>query len=148
MQIPFLEVNEKGSKKFLNKFYNFSNEKFKLVIRRKTRNLKSLFPLKDKDLHFTCKICKGSCESTYVGETNRNVEVRYSEHNHPSGKSEPSKHLNQNINHMFNWSVICSAPKIDRTRKDLEAFYITIMKPNLNEQCNSNLLTHLRNCIL
>ena len=48
LQIPFLEVNEKGSKKFLNKFYNFSNEKFKLVIRRKTRNLKSLFLLKIK----------------------------------------------------------------------------------------------------
>ena len=54
--------------------------------------------------------------SYYVGETKRNVEVRYSEHNHPSGKSESSKHLHQNINHVFNWSVICSAPKSDRTR--------------------------------
>ena len=130
-----------------------------MVNRYKTRNLKSLFPLKDKDLHFACKIYKGicsceptyvgdveiiylehnhpsgksepskhlhfackiykvicSCEPTYVGETKRNVEVIYLEHNHPSGKSEPSKHLHQNINHVVTWSVICSAPKIDRTR--------------------------------
>ena len=59
------------------------------------RNLKSLFSHKDKDLHPACKIYKGICfcESTYVGETKRNVEVRYSEHNHLSGKSESSKHL-------------------------------------------------------
>ena len=103
LQVPFCEANEKRSKNFLNKLYNFTNEKFKLIIRWKTRNLKSLFPLKDKDLHPACKIYKGICsyESTYVGETIRNVEVRYSENNHPSGKSEPSKHLYQNINHVF-----------------------------------------------
>ena len=85
--------------------------------------------------------------NTYVGATKRNVEVRYLEHNHLSAKSAPSKYLNQNINHMFTWSVICSAPKIDRTRKNLEAFYIAIMRPNLNEQCESNVLTLSRNGI-
>ena len=45
---------------------------------KKTRNLKSLFSLKD-DLHPACKICKEicSCESTYVAEIKRNLEVRY-----------------------------------------------------------------------
>ena len=107
------------------------------------------FPLKDKDLHPTCMIYKGicSCESTYVGETKWNVEVRYLEHNHPSGRSEPSKHLHKNIYHVFNWSVICSAPKRDTTRKDLEAFYIALMRPNLNKQCDSNVLTLFRNGI-
>ena len=128
---------KKKSKSFLNKFYNFANEKFKLIIRQKTRNLKSLFPLEDKDLHPACKIYKGicSCKSTYVGETKQNVEVRYSEHNHPSGKSEPSKQSHQNINHVYSWSVVCSAPKNERTRKNLEAFYIALMRPNFNEQC-------------
>ena len=123
LQVPFCEANEKRSKSFLNKFYNFTNEKFKLIIRWKTRNLKSLFPLKDKDLHPACKIYEGicSCESTYVGEAKRNVEVRNLEYNHPGGKSELSKHLYQNINYEFTWSVICSAPKLDRTRKNLEA---------------------------
>ena len=140
-------ANEKISKSFLNKFYIFTNEKFKLIIRWKTRNVKSLFSLKDKDLHPACKIYKGicSCESTYVGETKRNVEVRYSEHNHPSGKSEPSKHLYQNINHVFTWSVICSRPKSDRTQKKLELFYIALMRPNLNEQCDFSILTLFRN---
>ena len=49
LQVPFCEANEKRSKSFLNKFYNFTNEKFKLIIRWKTRNFKSLFPLKHKD---------------------------------------------------------------------------------------------------
>ena len=89
MQVPFSEANEERSTNFLNKFYNFTNEKFKLIIRLKTQNLKSLFPLKDKDLYPTSKIYKGiySCESTYVGETKWNVEVRYLAHNHPGGKS-------------------------------------------------------------
>ena len=85
-----------------------------------------------------------SCESTNVDETKRNAEVRYSEHNEPSGKSEPSKYLHQNINHVFNWSVICSAPKSDRTRRNLEAFYIALMRPNSNEPCASNVLTLFR----
>ena len=51
LQVPFCEANEKRSKSFWNKFYNFTKEKLKLIIRWKTQNLKSLFPLKDKDLH-------------------------------------------------------------------------------------------------
>ena len=96
----------------------------KLNWKSQNQNSKYLFPLKDKDLHHACKIYKGicSCESTYVGETKRNVEVRYSEHNHPSRKSEPSKHLHQNINYVFSCLVICSAPKSDRTRKILKRF--------------------------
>ena len=126
LQVPFYEANEKRSKIFLNKFYNFTNEKFKLIIRWKTRDLKSLFPFKDKDLHLACKIYGRiySCESTYVGEIKRNVEIRYSKHKYPSGTSEPSKHFHQNINHVFTCSVICSAPKSDRTRKNLAAFFI------------------------
>ena len=115
LQAPFCEANEKN---FLNKFYNFTNEKFKLIIRLKTRNLKSLFPLKDKDLHPACKFYNRfcSCESTHISETKQNVGVKYSEHNYSSEMSEPSNHLHQNINHVFTWSVICSAPKSDRTR--------------------------------
>ena len=50
-------------------------------------------------------------------------------------------------------STIClpgpcvSAPKIDRTRENLEAFYIALIRPNLNEQCDSNVLTLFRNGI-
>ena len=82
---------KKDQKTSQNKFYNFTNEKFKLIIRWTTQNLNSLFPLKDKDLNPACNIYKGSCfcESTYVDEREQNVEVRYLEHNQPSGKSKP-----------------------------------------------------------
>ena len=36
LQIRFCEANEKRSKSFLNKFYNFTNNRFKLIIRWKT----------------------------------------------------------------------------------------------------------------
>ena len=49
-----------------------------------------------------------------------------------------SKHLFLNIGHSFNWSVLLSAPKNNRTRKILEAFFIAKMKSNLNEQFESN----------
>ena len=39
LRLPFCEANENRSKSFLNKFYNFTNEKFKLIIRWKTWNL-------------------------------------------------------------------------------------------------------------
>ena len=124
LQVPFCEANEKRSKNFLNKFYNFTNEKFKLIIRWKNRNLKSLFPLKDKNLHPACKIYKGicSCESTYVGETKQNVEVRYSEHNHPNGKSEPSKHLYQNITMCLPGQLFVLHQKLIEQEKILKSF--------------------------
>ena len=92
-----------------------------------------------------CKIYKRICcyESTYVGETKRNVEVRYLEYNHPSGKSEPSKHLNHNINHVYLVRYLLCTKNWWNT-KALEAFYIAIMRPNLNEQCNSNVWTLFR----
>ena len=33
LQVPFCKANEKKSKNFLHKFYNFTNEKFKFIIR-------------------------------------------------------------------------------------------------------------------
>ena len=49
-----------------------------------------------------------------------------------------SKHLFLNIGHSFNWSVLLSAPKNNRTRKILEGFFIAKMKSSLNEQFESN----------
>ena len=75
------------------------------------------------------------------------IPKKYLEHNHPNRKSEPSKHLYQNINHVFTWLVICSPPKIDRIQKNLEAFYTALMRPNLNEHCDSNVFILFRNGI-
>ena len=59
---------------------------FRMVMTWKTRNIRSLFPLKDK---IDCKLCviyKGdcSCGSRYVSEIKRNARVRWNEHNNPT----------------------------------------------------------------
>ena len=86
--------------------------------------------MKDKNLHPSCKIYNGECTCGVmcVGETVRNVEVQHEQ------ELQLSKHLFLNIGHSFNWSVLLSAPKSNRTRKILEAFFIAKMKSSLNEQ--------------
>ena len=66
-----------------------------MLVRWKTRNIRSLFPLKDKNDCKSCVIYKGdcSCGSRYIVETKRNAENRWNEHNNPTKSSEPSKHL-------------------------------------------------------
>ena len=96
----------------------------------------SLFPLKDKNDYKSCVIYKGhcSCGLRYIGESKRNAEVRWNEHNNPTKSSEPSKHLQSNINHYFTWAVISNAPTNAKTRKNLEASYTALWKPELNKQ--------------
>ena len=132
---------------FLKKLCEFTNDHFIFRIIWKTRNVRSFFPLKDRNRYQSCKIYKGvcSCGATYIGETERNVSVRWNEHNHPDGKSEPSKHLRENIDHEFTWSVISDAPKNMRTRRNLEASFFGLYKPSLNEQLESNTLNLFRN---
>ena len=48
-----------------------------------------------------------TCSSRYIGETKRDAEVRWNKHNNPTNSSEPSRHLQSNINHSFTWTVIC-----------------------------------------
>ena len=59
------------------------------------KNVKSLFPLKNRNLHVLCNIYKGvcNCGETYIGETIRNVEERWSEHHSADNKPEPAKHM-------------------------------------------------------
>ena len=62
---------------------------------KKKRNIRSLFPLKDKNCFKSCVIYKGdcSCDLRYNGETKGNAEVRWKEKNNRTKSSEPSKHL-------------------------------------------------------
>ena len=72
VEISYCELNEIKSKYFLKKFHKFTNNSFIMVITWKTRNIRSLFPLKDKNDYKSCVIYKGdcSCGSRYIGETN------------------------------------------------------------------------------
>ena len=50
VEIPYCELNEIKLKHFSTKFHKFTNNSFRMVITWKTRNIRSLFPLKDKIL--------------------------------------------------------------------------------------------------
>ena len=129
----------------MRKFHNFTGSKFELRIKWITRKTISV----DKCVHPACRIYHGvcSCGETYIRETIRNKETRWSERNIPSEKSNPSKHLNSDITHHFCWPVICNAPFKKLTRKILETYSITLLKPFLNDQIESDLLYLFKNAI-
>ena len=69
------------------------------------------------------------------------------EHNTPNDKSNPTKHLRDNIDHSFTWKVIRNARNRKLARKMLEAYFIATMKPSLNDQIGSELLRIFKNGI-
>ena len=87
---------------------------------------KTLFKVKDKSLHQACKIYKSvcSCGESYI----------WDEHNNLMNKSNPLKHIKDNPDHVFNWSVLANAPKNIFQQKVLETYNIVLEKPTLNEQ--------------
>ena len=107
-----------------------------------TTKVRSLFPLKDKNLHPNCVVYEGacSCEEKYIGETSKCIHLRTAEHENIKKVSEPSKHLKGNSGHSFTWRILANAPRDYTKRKILEALYIGKFKPGLNEQVNSKKL--------
>ena len=118
-----------------------------MVTTWKIRNIQSLFPLKNKNDYKSYVVYKRdcSCGSRFIGESKRNAEVRWNEHNNPTKSLEPSKHLRSNINHYFTWIAISNALKNANTRKNLEASYIALWKTELNEQKDFERLILFRN---
>ena len=142
IELPYCPQNELVAKSFLKRLSNFADNKYDFIIIWKTRKMRSLFPLKDRNMHRSCVIYKGvcSCGSSYVGETKRNTLTRWNEHDTPNGNTVPSKHLVANEHHWFTWSILSTAPSNLFKRKILEAFYISIHKPDINEQMKSQKL--------
>ena len=103
----------------------------------------------DTNSYLSCKIYYDaySCGADYVEETKRNVSVHYDGNNKPSKKSKPAAHLEQNVDHYFTWSILCNAPSNPRTCMNIEAFFIAIMRPSLNEQIDCDALILFRNGI-
>ena len=147
MEIPFRLKNEISSKHFLKKFDKFTNNTFDVIIKWLTEKVKNLFRVKDKSLHQTCKIYKGvcSCGESYIGETVRNVEVRWGVHNNPTKVLNSSKRIKDNVDHMFHWSMLARATTNMLQQKVLEAYYIVLEKPTLNDQLEPDRLNLFRN---
>ena len=105
--------------------------------------------MKSTNPHPSCKIYEGTCccGKKYIGETIRNVETRWAEHNSDSGKSEPAKHLQTHPDHSFVWKIIMIAPRGNKERKYLEAAKIAVKQPELNNQLEALSLKLFRNGI-
>ena len=50
-----------------------------------------------------------------------------------------------NDNHEFKWSILSLAPKVSCKKKILEVYFIKTLRPILNNQLNSDILTLFRN---
>ena len=74
-----------------------------------------------------------------------NASIRWEEHNDPTNRSESAKRLKNNFHHVFNWVILYKAPQNYKVRRNLEASYIALLKPTLNEQKDFEILTHFRN---
>ena len=149
IRLPYCFNNESASKKFINTLEQYTKHKFKFIVIWETRDIRTLFPLKDRVQHKSSVIYEGicTCEATYIGETNRVVTIRLDEHNNKEKDSEPSRHLKKYPHHSFTWSIKSPASKFTLKRKILEAFYIAKYKPSLNEQIKSSTLTLFRHGI-
>ena len=137
LKLPFCEQNEAKSKDFIKKFHKFANNNLRVAISWKTRKLKTLFKIKDKNLYPACKIYYGECEhygDNYIGETVRNTVTLWSQHNNLNHNSEPAEHIKRNIDHVFHRKILCLAPSQKRLRKNLEPFLIALFKPSLKDQ--------------
>ena len=98
----------------------------------------------------SCVIYEGvcSCGEKYVGETNRVAKIRWNEHNTPSKDgSDPSRHLNTNPTHEFQWKILTAAPSKILRRRILESYFIAKFKPKINVQATPRQLFLFRNGI-
>ena len=141
-EILYCPRNETLSKRFVKKFHEFTNNSCKIRIKWITKKVKQLFKLKSKNPHPSCVIYEGVCvcEQTYIGETRRNVELRWEEHENTSKDSKPAKHLKENLGHKFFWKILFAAPEDKQIQKILEASEIMLKRPSLNEQIESKKL--------
>ena len=88
IKIPFGQSNELYAVIFIRKLESFTKEKNSFVIIWKTRNIRWLFNLKPR---LICSVWgKCNCGENYIGETGRNVTVRWDERNDIGKNPEPA----------------------------------------------------------
>ena len=133
MDITYCPKSREFSKRFMKKFDVFTDNKYDICIKWITKKVKQLFKLKSKDPHPSCVIYEGvcSCQEPYIGETARNVEIRWQEHEDVQKDSEPAKHLKNNPTHSFTWKVLLPASSIRRIRQNMEASIIALLHHHL-----------------
>ena len=88
---------------------------------------------------------KCNCGKKYIGETGRNVTIRWDEHGDVGKNSEPAKHLYQFPEHSFKSKVLKRVPNKVRQRKIHEVYYVMCLGPTLYNQLELTSLTLFRN---
>ena len=141
-------------RKNLDQFFKryFPDIKFNFIFSN-TYTLKSFFPYKDSIPSFLISnvvyeyVCS-SCKRRYIGETKRNLTLRFAEHKGVSartGKPTTQPSFSQIRNHsQFNkhdfsendFKILCKAQSPNDTRI-LESLFIKHMKPEINNQTTS-----------
>ena len=108
------------------------------VTARTIISFRSLYNVKDRNMHKSHIVCKGycSCGDIYIGETARNVQVRIHKHSNTSNHPEPARHLRENSSHSFGWHILCTAKSFHQ-RKIFEGLMIQQLKTSFNRQINS-----------
>ena len=106
----------------------------------------NLFRLNSKNPHPASIIYEGicTCKKNNIGDTKRNVEILWEEYWDTNKISQPSRHSKSNPTHTFTWKVLIAALINDRVRKNLEAFFISLSRPSLNEEIDSKKLLLFR----
>ena len=73
-----------------------------------------------------------SCGSRCIAEIKLNAEVKWNKYNDPTKKN--IEKTSKNVDHCFTWTVNSNGLKNNKSRKNLDMPYITLWKPDLNEQ--------------
>ena len=115
----------------------------------KTRNIRSLFKLKDKASHVSSVVYEGKCNfgENSIGETGRNVTIRRDEHSDIGKNSEPAKHLNQFPTHRFNRKILRKVPNRVRQKRFMKLItlcvYALLLTINWSIEFTKFLVNHL-----
>ena len=105
VEIPYCVSNANTVRRLLGKLQSFVHYKLNIAVKWSTKKIRSLCRLKDKNPHLACKIYEGICSCTvnYIGETKRNVQTRWNEHENLNKDSEPAKLLRKFPDHKFHF---------------------------------------------
>ena len=125
---------KKFSKCSTKKFDVFTDNKYDIRIKWITKKVKHLLRLKSRNPHPSCMIYEGvwSYHKSYIGETVRNVEIRWQEHEDTQKYSEPAKILKNNPTHSFTWKVLLPASLIKSIRQNMKTSIVALKRPSLN----------------
>ena len=95
----------------MKKFNVFTDNIYNIPIKWITKKVKQLFKLKRRNPHPSSVIYEGvcSCQESCIGETVRNIEKNWQEHEDAQKDSEPAKHLKNNPTHSFTWKVLLAS---------------------------------------